>query len=81
MPSLTRRQLFQSAAAAGVAVAAVRPLGAIDPIPRAGLGRIHLSLAGYSFRKWLNLAKKPRPEMTSTTSSTSPPPCRWTPSN
>jgi sugar phosphate isomerase/epimerase len=64
MPSLTRRQLFQSAAAAGVAVAAVRPLGAIEPIPRSGLGRIHLSLAGYSFRQWLNLAKKPRPDMT-----------------
>lgn len=64
MPSLTRRQLFQSAAAAGVALAAARPLGAIEPIARSGQPRLHLSLAAYSFRQSLNLTKKPSPDMT-----------------
>ncbi len=63
MPSLTRRQLFQTAAVAGAGLAAT-PLAAIEPIARSGLPRIDLSLAGYSFRQWLNLGKKPKPDMT-----------------
>jgi sugar phosphate isomerase/epimerase len=64
MHPLTRRQLLQSTAAAGVGLAAVGPLRAIEPIPRSGRSRIHLSLAAYSFRQWLDLAKKPRPDLT-----------------
>lgn len=63
MPSLTRRQLFQTAAAgAGLAVAG--PLAAIEPIVRSGRPRLHLSLAAYSYRQWLDLGKKPKPDMT-----------------
>lgn len=60
----TRRLILQSAAIAGGCLAAARPLGAIEPIARSGQPRLHLSLAAYSFRQALNLAKKPQPDMT-----------------
>ena len=44
-------------------LASFRPSG-IEPITRAGKPRVKLSLAGYSFRKELDLKKKPKPEMT-----------------
>jgi sugar phosphate isomerase/epimerase len=40
------------------------PLEAIDPIVRKGPARMKLGLAAYSFRQWLDLKKKPKPDMT-----------------
>jgi sugar phosphate isomerase/epimerase len=57
---LDRRQFLASAAAAVAAPAAT----AIEPIRRHGKPLIRLSLAAYSFRQYLDLKKKPRPDMT-----------------
>src|SRR5262249_54547521 len=51
------------AASAGLAVAA-RPAAAIDPIRRTGKPQIRLSLAAYSYRKYLDLKKPAAPPMT-----------------
>jgi sugar phosphate isomerase/epimerase len=37
---------------------------AIEPIVRTGKPRLKLSLAAYSFRQWLDLKKRPKPDMT-----------------
>jgi len=37
---------------------------AIEPIERTGKPHLKLSLAAYSFRQWLDLKKKPKPDMT-----------------
>src|ERR1700720_3086930 len=62
----TRRQFLQStlAAGAGLAVAA-RPAAAIEPVRR-GTSKAHirLSIAAYSYRKYLDLKIKPKPSMT-----------------
>jgi sugar phosphate isomerase/epimerase len=50
----SRRQ-FLSAVAAGAGLALANPAPAIEPIKRHGKPRIKLSLAGYSFRKYLDL--------------------------
>lgn len=50
----TRRQ-FLAAAAAAV------PLAGIDPVRRPGPSHLRLSIAAYSYRKYLNLSLKPRP--------------------
>src|SRR4051812_29203458 len=48
----SRRQFL---AASAVSLAAVSAASAIDPIPRPGKSHIRLSLAAYSFRKYLDL--------------------------
>jgi sugar phosphate isomerase/epimerase len=57
----TRRRFLQSAVA-GLAVAS--SASAIDPISRPGKSHIRLSIAGYSFRKYLDLKKPAKPPMT-----------------
>jgi len=58
---LSRRDWFAACAAGAVCTAGA---GAIEPIVRTGKPRLKLSLAAYSFRQWLDLKKKPKPEMT-----------------
>ncbi len=63
--SRSRRQFLQSALIAGAGLAlAKNPAGAIDPIQRPGKSHIRLSIAGYSYRKYLDLKIKPKPPMT-----------------
>jgi sugar phosphate isomerase/epimerase len=57
----TRRRFLQSAFA-GLAVTS--SAAAIEPIQRPGNSHIRLSIAGYSYRKYLNLNQKPKPPMT-----------------
>jgi sugar phosphate isomerase/epimerase len=65
MSAPSRRRFLGSTflAAAGLAVAAPTSPG-IEPIPRTGKPRMRLSLAAYSFRKYLDLKTKPAPSMT-----------------
>jgi sugar phosphate isomerase/epimerase len=65
MTAATRRQFLQSAALAGAACAfSPRGASAIDPVKRHGKSHLRLSLAGYSYRKYLALNVKPKPPMT-----------------
>jgi sugar phosphate isomerase/epimerase len=57
----SRRDWFAACAAGALCAPAVR---AIDPIVRTGKPKMKLSLAAYSFRQWLDLKKKPKPDMT-----------------
>jgi sugar phosphate isomerase/epimerase len=57
----TRRRFLQSAVA-GLAVTSAA--SAIDPISRPGKPHVRLSIAGYSYRKYLDLKQKPKPPMT-----------------
>ena len=60
-----RRQFLQAAATAGVGVAlGAAPAVAIDPIARTGKAQIRLSLAAYSYRRYLELKQKEKPKMT-----------------
>ena len=61
MTSLSRRDWFAACATGAVCAAGA---GAIEPIVRTGKPRLKLSLAAYSFRQWLDLKKKPKPDMT-----------------
>jgi sugar phosphate isomerase/epimerase len=64
MTSPSRRRFLQTALAAGAACGlAGRPAAAIEPIQRVGKPNIRLSCAAYSYRQYLNLAKKPKPDM------------------
>jgi sugar phosphate isomerase/epimerase len=56
----TRRQFL--CAGAGLA-AIVSPAAAIEPIRRPGKPHTRLSIAGYSYRKYLDLNHKPKPSM------------------
>ena len=58
----TRRRFLRSSLAAGLALAAA-PVAAIEPIRRPGKPHLRLSLAAYSFRKYLALNLKPKPSM------------------
>lgn len=61
----TRRQFLQSAALAGTGLALGSAAGrAIEPIRRTGKSHIRLSIAGYSYRKYLDLKGKNPPTMT-----------------
>jgi sugar phosphate isomerase/epimerase len=61
----TRRQFLHAALAAGTGLAvAARPSAAIDPIRRTGKPQMRLSLAAYSYRKYLDLKKPAAPPMT-----------------
>jgi len=61
----THRQFLRSAVAAGAGVAlGASAAGAIEPIRRGGLpSHLRLSVAGYSFRQYLDLKRKPKPPM------------------
>ena len=61
----TRRQFLRSAVAAGAGVAlGASAAGAIEPIRRGGLpSHLRLSVAGYSFRQYLDLKRKPKPSL------------------
>jgi sugar phosphate isomerase/epimerase len=64
MTTPTRRQFLNCAVTAGAAwTAATGGLAAIEPIRRNGKSHIRLSIAGYSYRDYLDIKKKPR-EMT-----------------
>jgi sugar phosphate isomerase/epimerase len=60
----TRRQFLQTAVVAGAGLAlGPRAATAIEPIQRNGKPRIKLSIAAYSYRKYLALNIKPKPPM------------------
>jgi sugar phosphate isomerase/epimerase len=64
MTASTRRQFLQSALAASSGLAFAAPgARAIEPIRRHGKAHIRLSIAAYSYRKYLDLKIKPRPPM------------------
>jgi sugar phosphate isomerase/epimerase len=58
---LSRRDWIATCAAGAVCAAGAR---AIEPISRTGKSHMKLSLAAYSFRQWLDLKKKPKPDIT-----------------
>jgi sugar phosphate isomerase/epimerase len=64
MKMMERRTFLGSAftAAAGLVTAGKAP--AIEPIRRSGKPHLRLSLAAYSYRKYLDLKLKPKPSMT-----------------
>jgi sugar phosphate isomerase/epimerase len=64
MTTTTRRQLLQYALATGTGLALTGRTPAIEPITRTGKSHIRLSIAAYSYRKYLNLDLKPKPPMT-----------------
>ncbi|HKI33450.1 MAG TPA: sugar phosphate isomerase/epimerase family protein [Gemmataceae bacterium] len=54
-----RRQFLRTALAAGTGAAlAATPAAAIEPIKRSGKSHLRLSIAGYSYNKYLDLKKK-----------------------
>ena len=61
MADLSRRDWLAACAAGALCAPAAR---AIEPISRTGKPKLKLSLAAYSFRQWLDLKKKPHPDMT-----------------
>lgn len=65
MTPTTRRQFLTSAAVLGAGAALTAPRAeAIDAIRRTGKSRIKLSLAAYSFRRYLALNAQQKPTMT-----------------
>jgi sugar phosphate isomerase/epimerase len=60
----TRRHFLQSALAISAGVTLSHSASAIEPIRRSGPAHIKLSLAAYSYRKYLDLKAKPKPGMT-----------------
>jgi sugar phosphate isomerase/epimerase len=64
MTTTTRRHFLHSTLAAGTGLALGSRVTAIEPIRRSGPPHIKLSLAAYSYRKYLDLKAKPKPPMT-----------------
>jgi sugar phosphate isomerase/epimerase len=62
--SCTRRRFLQSTLAAAAGLAGSASAEAIEPIRRIGRSRVRLSLAGYSFRRYLDLRRPAEPRMT-----------------
>ncbi|MGE3804907.1 MAG: sugar phosphate isomerase/epimerase family protein [Gemmataceae bacterium] len=60
----TRRRFLQGTLAASAGLTLASRLPAIDPIQRDGSSFLKLSLAAYSFRKYLALNQKPKPAWT-----------------
>jgi sugar phosphate isomerase/epimerase len=58
MRSANRRQFLGSALAAGAGAALATSAPAIEPFKRSGKSHLRLSIAGYSYRKYLDLKKK-----------------------
>jgi sugar phosphate isomerase/epimerase len=64
MTITTRRHFLQTSLAAGSGIAlAAGESGAIEPIRRTGPSHIRLSIAAYSYRKYLALNARPKPTM------------------
>ena len=64
MTSPSRRRFLQTAVAAGAVYGlSGAPAAAIEPIRRVGKPNIRLSCAAYSYRKYLDLKKKPKPDL------------------
>src|SRR5262245_40582287 len=59
----SRRQFLHTTLAAGAGLALAFPAAAIEPIRRTGRPHLRLSLAAYSYRKYLDLKIKPKPTM------------------
>src|SRR5438552_3691510 len=70
MTATTRRQFLQTAVAAGAGLACANgSAAAIEPVQRTGKAHMRLSLAAYSFRKYLHdyqrtRTPKQKPQMT-----------------
>ncbi len=64
MFQLNRRGFLGSALASSALLAGTRPAAGIEPIQRTGKSLLKLSIAAYSFRKYLDLKIKPKPPMT-----------------
>lgn len=64
MSILSRRDWLAAAGGFAVTAGTPFPARAIDPIVRTGKPKLKLSLAAYSFRQWLDLKKKPKPDWT-----------------
>lgn len=63
--TVDRRQFLSAALAASSACAwTQQPAAAIEPIKRNGKPHLRLSIAAYSYRKYLDLKAKPQPSMT-----------------
>src|SRR5205085_2513901 len=60
----TRRRFLQAAAVGAGAALLPATASAIDPIQRTGKSQIRLSLAAYSYRRYLDLKRKEKPTMT-----------------
>src|SRR5258708_32549440 len=60
----TRRAFLRTSLVTGVGLTAVRGLSAIEPIARPGRPLIKLSLAAYSFNRFMSLKGKTKPAMT-----------------
>jgi sugar phosphate isomerase/epimerase len=61
--SPTRRQFLQTSLTAGALTLGARAR-AIEPVKRHGKSHLRLSIAAYSYRKYLDLNLKPKPTMT-----------------
>jgi sugar phosphate isomerase/epimerase len=64
MFQLNRRNFLGSALATGTLLAGAGLAPAIEPIRRLGKANLKLSIAAYSYRKYLDLKTKPKPSMT-----------------
>jgi sugar phosphate isomerase/epimerase len=64
MFELNRRSFLGSALATGTLLASGGRVPAIEPIRRTGKANLKLSIAAYSYRKYLDLKTKPKPSMT-----------------
>ena len=64
MFQIDRRRFLGSAIVTGAALAGTAPANAIEPIQRTGKSNLKLSIAAYSYRKYLDLKIKPKPPMT-----------------
>jgi sugar phosphate isomerase/epimerase len=64
MRSLTRRRFLQATASTAAGLTVAGTAEAIEPIRRTGRAHLRLSLAAYSFRRYLNLRQQPQPAMT-----------------
>ncbi len=62
--STTRRRFIRTALATSAVGLCARRSDSIEPIKRDGKPHFRLSLAAYSYRKFLNLRQKPKPPMT-----------------
>lgn len=60
----TRRHFLRASIAASAGALALSSAGAIEPIRRLGKPQMRLSIAAYSYRKYLDLSIKPKPPMT-----------------
>jgi sugar phosphate isomerase/epimerase len=60
---LSRRDWLAACAACAAGALCAPAARAIEPIARSGRPKLKLSLAAYSFRQWLDLKKKPKPDM------------------